>query len=99
MSERKIELDALIEDLEITLRPGMAWVLYMDNGPGGPCGQGGRTTCPHTTLYLFTNESDMRTAVANGIGRNKKAGLHLGVIGDWSSPSLMSVVFDEEPTQ
>lgn len=73
------------EGVSIELKPGMAWALYADDGPGGPCGQSCRTTCPHSVLAVWPNEDAMRAAMANGFGRNRKARLMMGVVDDWTS--------------
>lgn len=76
----------------INLKPGMAWALYFDDGPDGPCGQSMRTTCPHSVLHVWPNESDMRIAMQDGhIGRNKKARVMYGVVDEWSSPGVFRV--------
>ena len=71
--------------VSVELKPGMAWALYADDGPGGPCGQSCRTTCPHSVLAVWPNEDAMRAAMSNGFGRNRKARLMMGVVDDWTS--------------
>lgn len=76
----------------VDLQPGMAWALYADDGPGGPCGQSMRTTCPHSVLHVWPNEDAMRAALADGhIGRNKKARVIYGVVDEWTSPGVFQV--------
>jgi len=79
------------EGITIELKPGMAWALYTDNGPGGPCGQGSRTTCPHSVLSIWPNEDAMRKTLAEGIGRNKKGSVMTGVVDEWTSCGLFRV--------
>ena len=79
------------QGVEIKLKPGMAWAIYSDDGPGGPCGQGGRTTCPHTVLMTWPNEEAMRKAREGGIGRNKKHRLMCGVVDEWTSSGVFRV--------
>jgi hypothetical protein len=81
------------ENLTIELKAGMAWALYSDDGPGGPCGQSMRTTCSHSVLHIWQAESAMREALASGIGRNKKSRIMCGVVGDWTSGGVFGVVF------
>lgn len=78
----------------IDLKPGMGWAIYADNGPAGPCGQGGRTTCPHTVFHTWPDENAMRRALAEGLGRNKhRATLQLfGVVDEYTSSGLFRVV-------
>lgn len=77
----------------IDLKPGTAWMLYMDDGPGGPCGQSMRTTCPHGVLHVWPNEDAMRAAMAasGSVGRNKKAKVMYGVVDEWTSPGVFQV--------
>ena len=35
-------------------------VVYMDDGPGRPCGQCCTSTSAHTRVYLFSTEGEMR---------------------------------------
>jgi hypothetical protein len=47
-------------DLPRFVRPRRTYaVVYMDNGPGGPCGQDSVTNSPHTRVYLFDTENEM----------------------------------------
>jgi len=50
----------------------MGWILYRDNGPGGPCGQSCSATCSHSILALFPDEDAMRTALERDSGGIRK---------------------------
>ena len=81
------------KDVNICLKPGMAWILYSDNGPSGPCGQDMRTTGPHTAFHIFPNEQAMRQALEAGVGRNKISGhVDYGVVDEWTAASVFQVV-------
>lgn len=70
------------QSINIELKPGMGWSLYMDDGPGGPCGQGMRTTCPHAVLQIWPNQE----AMAEGLKkkpRNKDHKLMWGVVDEY----------------
>lgn len=84
------------KDVHVHLKPGMAWVLYTDNGPGGPCGQTMRVTCPHSVLHVFQNEDEMRAYAKEGLGRNKKGRVEYGVVDEWSASGVFQVVIHEE---
>lgn len=84
------------KNVNICLRPGMAWILYSDDGPGGPCGQSMRTTCPHTVLHVFTSEAEMRAYAEEGVGRNKKARVEYGVVDEWTAAGVFQVVMHGE---
>jgi len=79
------------EGFTLNLKPGMAWALYSDNGPGGPCGQSMNITCPHSVFMTWPNEEKMREALKNGIGRNKNAKVLWGVVGDYSTGGIFRV--------
>lgn len=84
------------KSVSIILKPGMAWALYSDNGPGGPCGQSCRTTCPHSVLSIWPNEDVMREALSSGnIGRNKKHTLMTGVVDEWTSGGNFRIIIHE----
>ena len=71
------------EELHLTLKPGMAWAMYVDSGPKGPCGQSMSITCPHFYFYTWPDEESMRKSK---IGRNgSKKVIHWGVIGEWGT--------------
>lgn len=57
-----------------TTWPGSIFVIYSDDGPGGPCGQGGDTIIPHTYLHIFDSTSHFRHWLqendAKSLGRN-----------------------------
>lgn len=92
-TEVSTDIDYLRESaLQIELKPGMAWVLYSDNGPGGPCGQGMRTTCPHTYLMTWPNEDAMREAMKDNKWRNKKHTVMCGVVGEYTSGGLFRII-------
>lgn len=82
--------------VNVHLKPGMAWILYTDNGPGGPCGQSMRTTCPHSVLHVFPSETEMRAYAEEGVGRNKKGRVEYGVVDDWSAAGVFQVVLHGE---
>ena len=79
----------------INLKPGMAWALYSDTGPGGPSGQGSRTTCPHSVLSIWPNEEAMRATLSKGAGRNRKHTLMTGVVDEWTSGGNFRVTIHE----
>lgn len=87
-------------DLDITygrgisfdLKPGMAWVLYFDDGPGGPCGQDCRTTCPHAHFTVYPDEQSMRDAMENYKPRNKKARIMHGVVDEYTAGGVFRVM-------
>lgn len=80
------------EEIVIKLKPGMAWALYHDKGPGGPCGQSMRVTCPHSVLMTWPNEDAMREALQDMKWRNKKHELMYGVVDDWTSGGVFRVI-------
>ena len=81
----------------IELKPGMAWALVVDDGPGGPCGQSMRTTCPHARFFVWPNEAAMRKTIEEkNLGRrgSRERSWH-GVVGEWASGGVFGVtVFD-----
>jgi len=81
----------------INMKPGAAWMLYLDDGPGGPCGQSMRVTCPHGFLHIWPNEDAMRAALpaSGSVGRNKKARVMYGVVDEWTSPGVFQVKIHE----
>ena len=83
------------EGLIVRLKSGMAWALYSDDGPSGPCGQSMRITCSHSVLHVWDSEFEMRAALEAGIGRNKKARIMCGVVGEWTSRGVFGVVLHE----
>jgi hypothetical protein len=90
---KQYELDQTSEqEINITLKPGMVWCLYADNGPGGPCGQSMRVTCNHASLYIFSNLEDFEKAREAGIGRNKKAYSMWGVVGEFTAGGVFSII-------
>lgn len=93
MNRRDLDI---ADSVSINLTAGMAWALYSDTGPSGPCGQSMRTTCAHSVLHVWANERDMREAMKRGIGRNKKARIMCGVVGEWTSGGIFGVVLHEE---
>lgn len=84
-----------VDQLTLCLKIGMAWALYADDGPQGPCGQSMRTTCAHSVLHVWNTEAEMREAMERGIGRNKKARIMCGVVGHWISGGVFGVVIHE----
>ena len=90
------DVDRLTSPLTIDLKPGTAWMLYSDTGPGGPCGQSCRTTCPHAVFSIWPNEEAMRVELENGIGRNKKCRLMWGVVGEYTSGGVFRVLVKDE---
>jgi hypothetical protein len=86
--------------ISVDLKPGTAWAIYMDDGPGGPCGQSMRTTCPHAILCTWPNEDAMREAMKDkNFGRNKKAKVMFGVIDSWSSPGVLTLAIHKEESE
>ena len=67
-------------ELTITLKPGMAWMIYTDRGPAGMHGQTLDATCPHSAFAVFETEEAMRQFVA-GLQRGRGVNLQYGVIG------------------
>ena len=86
----RYELD--VQELILDLKKGQGWVLYFDNGPSGPCGQSFRTVCPHAELHVFNDEDSLREFLASKPFRNPKGMQMLGVVGEWTSPGVFSVV-------
>lgn len=80
------------KEVNLCLKPGMGWILYTDNGPGGPCGQTMRVTCPHSVLHVFPDEDSMRAYAEEGVGRNRKGRVEYGVVDEWSSAGVFQVV-------
>lgn len=84
-----------VDAITVRLKKGMAWALYADDGPSGPCGQSMRTTCSHSVLHVWQTEREMREAMNRGIGRNKKARIMCGVVGEWTSGGIFGVVIHD----
>ena len=82
------------QPVSITFKPGMAWALYSDEGPTGPCGQSMQITCPHSLLIVWDSEEAMREALREqAIGRKgKKQRLQWGVVGDYTAGGVFTVV-------
>jgi len=82
------------EPVSITFKPGMAWALYSDEGPTGPCGQSMRITCPHSVLIVWDSEDAMREALREqSVGRKgAKQRLQWGVVGDYTAGGVFTVV-------
>jgi hypothetical protein len=76
----------------IELKPGMAWALYCDDGPGGACGQSMRTTCPHSVLMTWPNETAMREDMNGKKWRNKKHRIMWGIVDDYTAGGVFRVV-------
>jgi len=76
----------------LDLKPGTAWLLYCDNGPGGPCGQSMRTTCPHSYLMTWPNEDAMRRDLQDAKWRNKKHTLMWGVVDEYTTGGVFRVI-------
>lgn len=75
---------------QLKLKPGMAFALYVDQGPKGACAQSCDITCPWAQLHLFDSQEQM---MDSKIGRNgDKAFLMRGVVDEWSSPGHLSIV-------
>jgi hypothetical protein len=92
MNDLQSDLDVPYGTHPLGLQPGQAWVLYWDNGPGGPCGQSMRTTCEHAMLVIFDSETEMRSTLSEGIGRNPTAKRMCGVVGDYTSSGVFRVL-------
>ena len=84
------------ETASVELRPGMGWALYSDDGPGGPCGQGMRTTCPHTVLMTWPDESSMKESLKVAKWRNKNHRLIFGVVDEYTAGGIFRVVVNEK---
>lgn len=80
---------------DLQLKPGMAWCLYSDEGPNGPCGQSMDTTCPHAYLAIWPNEDSMRAAMESGkAGRGgKRERVMWGVVGEWTTGKFTVSVY------
>lgn len=78
-------------DFPFGLARGMAWCLYCDDGPDGPCGQSIWTTCPHASLMIWSNEDAMRSDLEGHKWRNKKHRLMFGVVGEWTCGGVFHV--------
>lgn len=66
-------------------------MIYFDDGPGGPCGQSMRTTCPHASIHIWDSEDKMREDLKTMTPRNPKARMMYGVVDQWSSPGIFSI--------
>ena len=73
-----------VNAITVRLKAGMAWALYSDTGPEGPCGQSMRTTCAHSYLHVWNTEHEMRAAMDRG-----------GVVGDWTRGGVFGVVLHD----
>jgi len=78
--------------VRIDLRPGMAWVLYSDDGPAGPCAQSVRAMSPKTVLFTFPDEETMRAAMAEKEVRGKLSRLMWGVVDEYTSGGVFRVI-------
>ena len=78
--------------VSIDLKPGMAWALYCDDGPGGPCGQSMRTTCPHSVLMTWPTEAAMREDMDGKKWRNQKHRIIWGVVDEYTAGGVFRVV-------
>lgn len=93
MSEISRDVDQTYgQGVSVNLKPGMGWALYSDDGPGGPCGQSMRTTCPHTVLMTWPNETAMREALKDRKWRNQKHKLLFGVVDGFTVGGLFRVI-------
>lgn len=85
------------EGVTIDLKPGMAWVLVSDTGPVGPCGQSGRTTCPHMVLLTFPDEDAMRKALETPSWRKGKGQRVMwGIVDNYIAGGVFRVIQHEE---
>ena len=82
--------------LTLTLKPGMAWLIYTDRGPVGPCGQSMSTTCDHSVFAVFESEDQLREYVQSWVRHGKAWNLQYGVIGEWSTGNGAVVVQRKE---
>lgn len=74
-----------LDSFTLELKPGMAWAMYMDEGPTGICGQSMSITCPHCVFATWPDEEAMRADVKK-IGRGgSKSRIHWGVVGEWGT--------------
>jgi hypothetical protein len=85
------------EGIKIDLPPGAGWVLYADNGPGGPCGQSRSITCPHGLLMAFPNGDTMRQYMENEFqARSQKHWLMWGVVDSYTAGGVFRVIQHQE---
>jgi len=95
----EVDLSEPLGEKEIVITDGMAWILYTDQGPSGPCGQLMSITCPHTVLRLWSSEDAMFKEL-NGremmslFRRGVRQTVDWGVIGQFST-SKAKIVFHE----
>lgn len=84
------------EPLQLTLKPGMAWAMYMDHGPLGPCGQSMSVTCPHCVFAIWPSEPEMRRSMEAGVFRKgSKSNMQYGVIGEYSTGQGSIVIYED----
>ena len=84
-------------ELEIKLKPGMAWAIYTDHGPTGIVGQCMSITCPHCSFVVWPDEASMRESLSKQFFRKgSRPNLQYGVIGEFGHGTV--TVFEEEGT-
>lgn len=85
------------ESLHLTLKPGMAWAMYMDHGPLGICGQSMSITCPHCVFAVWPSEAEMRRSMEAGAFRKGvKSNMQYGVVGEYSTGNGSVVIYKAE---
>jgi len=80
------------EGVTIKLKPGMAWALYSDEGPSGPCGQSVRAMSPRTVLMTWPNEAAMRSALEKSTMDGKKKQIKWGVVDEYTAGGIFRVI-------
>ena len=75
----------------IELRHGMAWVLYIDDGPSGAGGQSVRDTCPRCSFSLWPNEDQMRASIESAPPKGKNMRIMSGVIGEYTAGGIARI--------
>ena len=86
----------------ITLKNGMAWLVYTNKGPLGVCGQSMDITCSRIWIHLWGNEDAMRADLEGksleSLGRNgRQSQIEYGVIGEWYTGDASITVHGDSP--
>lgn len=75
--------------MALTIKPGMAWAIWTDKGPSGPCGQSMNTTMPHGGIMFFGNIDTLNAYFREHKGRKGvQTNLLWGEVGDWGTGNV-----------
>lgn len=81
------------EEVNVTLKDGMGFIMYTDEGPTGITGQCMSITCPHAIFAIYENEEKMKEGLKKlREGRNKN--IQYGVVGQWDVGNCQIVIGD-----